>query len=98
MPLPYSSNSSGNILKHINKHYPEITIEKALSKNQEAVNQQIKQLYRQAKASGDTEDFDTEILEAHLNIAVITEALISLIVVRNLSFTMVEWLEFHTFY
>jgi hypothetical protein len=69
------------MLKHINKHHPEITIEKALSKNQEAVNRQLRQLHRQAKADGETEEFDTEILEASLNIAVLIEALISLIVV-----------------
>jgi hypothetical protein len=32
-----------------------------------------------------------------LNIAVITEALISLIIVRNLSFALIKWPEFHTF-
>jgi hypothetical protein len=45
-PPPYSTASSGNMLKHINRHHPKITIKKALSKNQEAVNQQLKQLYR----------------------------------------------------
>jgi hypothetical protein len=63
------------------------------------MNEQLKQLWYQAQADGDNEveEFDTEVLEACLNIAVITEALISLIVVRNLSFTLVEWPEFHTF-
>jgi hypothetical protein len=81
--------------KHL-KGWHEITIEKALSKNQVAVNRQLKQLYYQAKANGETNEFDTGILEACLNIAVITEALITLIVVRNLSFCLVEWPEFHT--
>jgi hypothetical protein len=84
------------MLKHINKHHPEITIEKALSKNQEAVNRQLRLLHRQAEVNGDAKEFDFEILEASLNTTVLTEALISLIVVRNLSFTMVEWPEFHT--
>jgi hypothetical protein len=39
-----------------------------------------------------------EILRASLNITVLTEALISLIVIRNLLYTIVEWPEFHTFY
>jgi hypothetical protein len=94
---PYGSASSENIRKHINRHHSEVTIEAApLSKNQEAVNRQLRQLYRQAEAAGEAEEFDTEILEASLNTSVLTEALISLIVVRNLSFALVEWPEFHT--
>jgi hypothetical protein len=86
------------MLKHINKHYPEITIEKALSKNQEAINRQLRLLHRQAKVNGNAKEFDFEILKASLNITVLTKALISLIIIRNLSFTMVEWPEFHTLY
>ena len=56
----------------------------------------MRQLYQQARANSEREEFDTEILEACLDTSVITEALITLIVVRNLSFTLVEWPEFHT--
>jgi hypothetical protein len=84
------------MLKHINKHHPEIIIKKALSKNQEAINRQLRLLYRQAKVNGDAKEFDFEILEAFLNIIVLTKALISLIVVRNLSFIMIKWPEFYT--
>jgi hypothetical protein len=80
--------------KHLRRH--GITVEKALSKNQVAVNQQLKQLYRQAKANGDTAEFTTEIFEGCLDKAVLTKALISLVVVRNLSFHLVEWPEFYT--
>jgi hypothetical protein len=45
---------------------------------------------------GETEEFDTAVLENCLDMAVITEALITLIVVRNLSYALVEWPEFHT--
>ena len=76
--------------------YYRITIEKALSKNQAIVQQQLKQLYHQAKANSKADEFNTEILEACLDKSVITEALISLIVVQNLSFALVEWPEFHT--
>ena len=63
------------------------------------MNEQLKQLWYQAQAEGydEIEEFDTEVLEACLNIAILTKALISLIIVRNLSFALVEWLEFHTF-
>ena len=68
-----------------------------MNKKQEVVNQQLRQLYNQAKTNGDTTKFNLEVLEASLNKLVLLEALITLIVVQNLSFTMVEWPEFHTF-
>ena len=75
--------------KHLQIHH-QITIEKAPSKNQVIVKQQLRQLYCQAKANSETDEFNTEILKACLDTAVITEALVSLIVVRNLSFALVE--------
>ena len=94
---PYGSESSSAMTKHINRYHPLISIEKAMNKKQEVVNQQLRQLYRQAKTNGDTEEFNLEVLKASLDEPVLLEALITLIVVRNLSFTMVEWPEFHTF-
>jgi hypothetical protein len=41
--------------------------------------------------------FEKEVLKAFLNRPVIIEALITLIVVRNLSFYTVEWTELYTF-
>jgi hypothetical protein len=69
------------MLKHINKHYPEIIIKKALNKNQEAINRQLRLLYHQVKVNGDIKEFDFEILKASLNTTVLIEALISLIVI-----------------
>jgi len=92
----YGANNSSAITKHINRKHPLVIIEKSVSKNQEVVNQQLRQLYRQAETNRDTKDFNLEVLETSLNILVLTKVLIALIVVRNLSFTMVEWLEFHT--
>ena len=92
---PYGTAIAQNMKKHL-KTYHQIIVEKALSKNQVAVNKQLRQLYQQARANSKREEFDTEILEACLDTSVITKALITLIVVRNLSFTLVEWLEFHT--
>jgi hypothetical protein len=60
------------------------------------VNRQIRQLYHEAQAIGEIEEFNTEVLKACLNITVIIEALISLIVIRNLSYALVKWLEFYT--
>ena len=51
---PYSSDSSSAITKHINRKHPHTTIEKSISKNQEYIQEQLKQLYRQARSNGDT--------------------------------------------
>jgi hypothetical protein len=94
--LPYGSDTSSAMTKHIQRHHPTIVIEKPLSKKQEVVEQQLRQLYIQAKANGDTDEFHLEVLGACLNDEVVLEALITLIVVRNLSYNLVEWVEFHT--
>jgi hypothetical protein len=78
---PYHAKHLENdIKKHLFRHH-HITVEKALSKNQVEVNQRLKQLYYQAKRTSTTNELDTKILKAQLNKLVITEALISLIVV-----------------
>jgi hypothetical protein len=92
---PFHGNHAENMKKHLKRHHG-ITIEKALSKNQIEVNHQLRQLYCQAEATSGADELDSEILRAQLNKTVITEALISMIVVRNLSFCLVEWPEFHT--
>ena len=94
--MPYSSSTSLAMTKHIQRHHPTITIEKLLSKKQEAVQQQLQQLYIQAKANGEIDGFHLEVLGACLNDEVVLEALITLIVVRNLSYNLVEWAEFYT--
>jgi hypothetical protein len=52
-------------------------------------------MYHDAEVSGDTTEFNTEILKKYLFQTVITEALVTLIIVRNLSFCIVKWAEFH---
>ena len=56
----------------------------------------MRELYQQARPNSEREEFDTKILEASLNTLVITKALITLIVIRNLSFTLVKQLKFYT--
>ena len=91
----YSTDKSENMKKHlIGQH--QVLVPKKVSKSQEVVQQQLKQYYQQAEANDDTAEFDSEILRSYLHKAVITEALISLIVVRNLSFCLAEWPEFYT--
>ena len=57
----------------------------------------MKELYHQAESSGQTSEIDTQVFRKQLDQDVINEALVSLIVVRNLPFSTVEWPEFHTF-
>jgi hypothetical protein len=86
----YSTSNLSAITKYINRKYLLVIIEKSVSKNQEVVNQQLRQLYYQAKTSRNTKNFNLEILEASLDIPVLTKALIAFIVVQNLLFTIVE--------
>ena len=79
---------------HLESHH-EIIVPKDLSKNQEKVQHQLTQLYGQAQAEGTTEEFDNQILADSINLKVLIKALITLIIVRNLSFILVKWLEFH---
>jgi hypothetical protein len=81
--------------KHLKGRH-QIIVEKPLSKNQMAVNWQLRQYYQQADRTSEREEFETEVLEASLDVSVLTEALVTLIVVRNLSYCLVEWPEFHT--
>jgi hypothetical protein len=53
-------------------------------------------MYHDAEISGDITELNTEIFKKYLFQAVITEALVTLIIVRNLSFYIVKWAEFHT--
>jgi hypothetical protein len=92
---PYGTIVSTNMIHHLSHHH-KIVIPTTRSKTQLTVNEQLKNLWDQAP-DDEIQDFSTEVLAAQLNIGVITEALITLIVVRNLSFAIVEWPEFHTF-
>ena len=80
---PYGSESSSAITKHINRYYPLISIKKAMNKKQEVVNQQLRQVYRQAKTNGNAEEFNFKILKISFNQLILFKALITFIVVRN---------------
>ena len=82
--------------KHIERNH-KIQVELTTSRIQTTALQQLKQLYLKAESSGQTREIDTQVFWKQLDQDVINEALISLIVVRNLPFAAVEWPEFHTF-
>jgi BED zinc finger len=92
----YSSNNSSNMHKHIRTIH-NIEIKLAISKIQQTASQQLRELYQKAKAAGETNEINTQALRNYLNQDVINEALISLIVVRNLPYASVEWPKLHAF-
>jgi hypothetical protein len=78
---PYSFKSLLAITKHIYRYYLLIIIKKAIAKTQEVINQQLRQLYRQAKTNGDIKEFNLKVLKASLNKLVLLKALITLIII-----------------
>jgi hypothetical protein len=76
--------------KHIQRKHPHVEIEKGVSKNQLVVQQQLKQLYSLCAATRDTKELDLKILKGSIQQDALLEALITLIVVHNLSFCLVE--------
>jgi hypothetical protein len=95
-PPIYFSNISSNMRRHLKRRH-NINVEIAVGRVQATTVQQLEQLYLRAKLSDQTEEIDAQVFEKQLNQDIINEALVSLIVVRNLPFRMVEWPEFHTF-
>jgi len=85
----YSSNISSNMRAHLWIVH-QIVVENAIGKIQADVVQQLDQLYLQAKAASYTKTIDTQVLQSVLNQTVIDKALLMLIVVRNLLFSLVE--------
>jgi hypothetical protein len=49
------------------KRYHQITIEKALNKNQIIIQQQLRQFYHQTKTNSKADKFNNKILEACLD-------------------------------
>jgi hypothetical protein len=89
----YFSSVTTNLKRHLKKH--NIHIESNPSSIQQAISDQLQQLYLQAESCGETSALENQIFRKYLNQDTINEALVSLIVVRNLSFRTVEWPEFH---
>jgi hypothetical protein len=94
---PHGAKTASSMTKHIRSKHKAVQLEKVLTKSQEIVRQQLKSIYCQAAATGDTEELDAKILKKSINQDALNEALVTLIVVHNLSFCMVEWAAFHTF-
>ena len=85
-----------NLRSHLKSKHA-IFVEVTLSQIQSKALEQLKELYNRAELSGQTEEIDSRVFSRQLDLDVINEALVSLIVVRNLPFRAVEWPEFHAF-
>jgi hypothetical protein len=85
----YDTSVTTNMRKHLESKH-EIIVDRISDSVQTETIQQLQQLYTRAQSSDQTEEIDTQVYRKHLNQDVINEALIILIVVRNLSFRVVE--------
>ena len=75
----------------------EIDVETSVSQVQATALMQLEQLYLRAQSSGQTEAIDAQVFAKQLDQDIINEALITLIIVQNVSFRIVESPEFHVF-
>lgn len=85
-----------NLRSHLKSKH-SIFVDVAVGHVQATALQQLRELYTRAESSGQTEEIDAHIFSRQLDPDVVNEALISLIVVRNLPFRVAEWPEFHAF-
>ena len=91
---PYGSDVASNMRKHYLKIHKTV-IKPEISRIQVTTLQQLQQLYLQVHATGQTSTIDDQVFQNYLNKEVINEALVSLVVVQNLAFKLVEAPEFH---
>jgi hypothetical protein len=94
---PYGIKSTTNMTGHLKRYY-KIIVNKTKNKTNATMSEQLKQYYYQAEVNGNIIEFNSKVLKKYLFQAVITKALVTLIIIRNLSFYIVKWPEFHTFY
>ena len=94
VPPPYSTSVSTNMRGHLESKHG-IIVDRTLGPIQVETVRQLQQLYTQAQSSDQTEAIDTQAYRKCLDHDAINEALITLIIVRNLPFRVVEWPEFH---
>jgi hypothetical protein len=92
--ISYSTLVTTNMRNHLRtKHDIEVKITPGTA--QQAILDQLQKLYSKAESLGQTKDIDNQVLQKFVRQEVINEALVTLIIVRNLSFRLVEWPEFH---
>lgn len=93
---PYSTFASNSFRAHLNSKHG-IKVESTPGPVQSATLDQLQQLYIRAMSTGQTQQLDVQVLQKVLDKDVIDEALVTMIVVGNLPFRIVERPEFHAF-
>jgi hypothetical protein len=96
VPIFKTKGVSSNLRSHLKTKH-SIFVDILVGPVQAKAIEQLRELYNRAELSGQTEEVDTHIFSRQLDPDIVNEALISLIVVRNLPFRTVEWPEFHAF-
>jgi hypothetical protein len=91
----YGTSVTTNMRNHLKSKH-QISIEAIPGIIQQTTINQLQRLYAKAESLGQTQQIDIHAFRKILNQDIIDEALVSLIVVRNLPFSLVEWPEFHT--
>jgi hypothetical protein len=92
--MPYSTSVTTNMRNHLRTKH-DILVETIPGAVQQSILDQLQRLYSKVEASGQTQDMDNQVLQKHIRQELLDEALVTLIAVRNLSFRVVEWPEFH---
>jgi len=92
---PYGSVVATNFRGHFKKH--GIFVETRQNTILATASDELVQLYNKLSITGQVEEVETKVLKKVLHREIIDEALVSLVVVRNLPFSLAEWPEFHTF-
>jgi hypothetical protein len=92
---PYSGSSTTNIRQHLLSAH-EIKVRLRENQTKAEAHERLAQLYAEAIESEiDTEEVESAVLKKVLNKDVLRQALVNLIVVRNLPFNAVHWPELH---
>ena len=91
----YVGQSTTNIRLHLQKH--SIYVEASARASNQSQAQSLQALYNKATIINQTSELDSHILKKVLNKDLINSALISLIIIHNLPFRLVESQEFHSF-
>ena len=92
---PMITNISTNMRNHLIKVH-KIKLLSTASQVELRAIEQLKHLYLKVQAAGTVNEFKAHVFQEHLNLEVVTKALVTLVVVRNLSFSIVKWPKFYT--
>jgi hypothetical protein len=92
----YAGSSTTNMRYHLQSKH-EILSDKSIPHTKATAALQLQQLWKQTSTDNQSAEFNSLVLKSVLHKEVLNQALINLIVVRNLPFRAVEWPEFHTF-